>query len=448
MNRLVRACTALFASAALLAGGGALAQEAPAPAAAAARVIGFDQAIEIALAQNDDLRQARNNAALGALDVAQARRDFVPDLRASAQSSRAFGREDGDTTRTATAGLTSGVTLFNGFANTATLAGAKSASAADQADLARAGETVVFTVATDFLALVQQREELRVQRENLTAQAALAAQIDTYVKAGARTIADLYQQQANVASAQLAVVQAERAAELARIEIIRTLRLDPRGTYEFVTPDIDKPGAIAHEPLDTLIQRAFATRADIKASEARLEAARQDIRVAKSTRWPTVSLSAGYGSSYSSADPAGWRDQFSDERGGSVGLNIALPLYDRDATRIATRRAEIRADSAQIDLDTLEQEVGSQVRTALLDLESAQAQLTAAEAQRAAAVRALEVTDQRYKVGAATLVELTQSRATQVEAASAAVAALYDVEFRRRLLAYHVGGLTPESVRF
>ena len=88
------------------------------------------------------------------------------------------------------------------------------------------------------------------------------------------------------------------------------------------------------------------------------------------------------------------------------------------------------------------------MRTALLDLESAQAQLTAAEAQRAAAVRALEVTDQRYKVGAATLVELTQSRATQVEAASAAVAALYDVEFRRRLLAYHVGGLTPESVRF
>ncbi len=70
MNRLARACTALFASAALLAGGGALAQEAPAPAAAAARVIGFDQAIEIALAQNDDLRQARNNAALGALDVA------------------------------------------------------------------------------------------------------------------------------------------------------------------------------------------------------------------------------------------------------------------------------------------------------------------------------------------------------------------------------------------
>lgn len=422
----------------------AFAQAAP----ATTRVIGFDQAIAIALAQNDTLRQARNTAALGELDVAQARRSFLPDLRATGQTSRAFGRADGDSTRSTSLGVSSGVTLFDGFANTASLASAKFASTANGQDLARAGETVVFTVASNFLALVQQREELRVQRENLTAQAALAAQIDTFVKAGARTIADLYQQQANVASAQLAVVQAERAAELARIDIIVTLRLDPRGTYEFVAPQISQPATKAPEKLDELITRAFATRADIRASEARLEAARQDIRVAKSTRWPIVSLAAGYGSSFSSADPEGWRDQLADERGGSVGLNLVLPLYDRSATRIAARRAEIRADSAQIDLDSLEQDVGSQVRTAILDLESARAQLTAAEAQLAAAERALEVTDQRYKAGAATLVELTESRATQVAAASAEVTARYDVEFRRRLLDYYVGGLTPESVRF
>lgn len=442
MNEDVRAL--LVALPLLFAAPVVTAQESP----VATRVIGFDQAVEIALEQNDTLRQARNAAALGRLDVAQARTGFLPDLRASGQSSRAIGRADGDGLRTTTLGLASGVTLFDGFANTATLAGAKFASAADEQDLARARETVVFTVATNFLALVQQREQLRVQRENLTAQAALAAQIDTYVKAGARTIADLYQQQANVASAQLAVVQAERAAELARIDVIRTLRLDPRGTYEFVAPQIGDPAAMAVGEPGALIQRAISTRADIRASEARVEASQQDIRVAKSSRWPVVSLSAGYGSSYSSAVDAGWSDQLSEERGGSIGLALALPLFDRGATRIATRRAEIRADSAQIDLDSLEQEVGSQVRTAVLDLDSAQAQLSAASAQLRAAERALEATDQRYKAGAATLVELTQSRATQVEAASDAVAARYNVEFRRRLLDYYVGGLTPESVRF
>ncbi|MGD9598501.1 MAG: TolC family protein [Steroidobacteraceae bacterium] len=426
----------------------ALAVAATAAGAQGTRVIGFDQAVEIALAQNDTLRQARNAAALDALDVEDARSGFLPDLRATSQTTRAFGRADDDTTRTTSLGVSSGVTLFDGFANTATLKSARFTGIAGERDLERARETVVFTVASQFLALVQQREELRVQRENLTAQGALGAQIETYVKAGARTIADLYQQQANVASAQLAVVQAERAAELARIDLIRTLRLDPRGTYEFVAPEIATPAAISIADLDTLIGRAFDTRADIRASEARLDAAREDIRVAKSTRWPTLSLSAGYGSSYTSAVDGGWSDQLGDARGGSIGLSIALPLYDRSATRIATRRAEIRADSAQVDLDSLEQDVGSQVRTAVLDLDSAQAQLAAAGAQLRSAERALEATEQRYRVGAATLVELTQSRATRVEAASAEVSARYQVEFRRRLLDYYVGGLTAAAMRF
>jgi len=416
--------------------------------AAGTRIITFDQAVEIALEQNDTLRQARNATALGALDVEQARADFLPDLRVSSQTMQGFGAQGGNAPRTTSINLSSGVTLFDGFANTAALQGAKFARSASDADLARAAETVVFTVAGNFLLLVEQQEQLRVRRENLAAQAALEAQIQLYVNAGARTIADLYQQQANAASARLAVVQAERSSELARIEVIRTLRLDPRGTYEFVAPVIADPQQLAIEPLDALIGRALETRADIRAGEARLEASLQDIRVAKSARWPTISLSAGFGSSFSDDSDASWTSQLDDERGGSIGLGFSIPIFDRSATRIATRRAQLRADNAQIFVDALEQEVGSQVRTAVLDLESARAQLLTARAQQRAAEQALEFTDQRYKAGAATLVELTQSRATQVEAASAAVTALYGVEFRRRLLDYYVGGLSADSMRF
>ncbi|MBW8769754.1 MAG: hypothetical protein JF589_08370, partial [Gemmatimonadetes bacterium] len=47
-------------------------------------------------------------------------------------------------------------------------------------------------------------------------------------KAGARSISDLYQQQATTASARAGVVAAEQAVELARIGLIQTLQLDPR----------------------------------------------------------------------------------------------------------------------------------------------------------------------------------------------------------------------------
>jgi outer membrane protein len=71
-------------------------------------------------------------------------------------------------------------------------------------------------------------------------------------------------------------------------------------------------------------------------------------------------------------------------------------------------------------------------------------QLRATEAQQRAAALALEASQERYRVGAATLVELTQARTTQVQAASALVSARYNLLFQRTLLDYYVGDLVPE----
>src|SRR5687767_13045622 len=197
---------------------------APAPGhAAEARIITFDEAVRIALEQNAVLRQAKNAAELTAVNLRQARGQFLPDLSVSTRAGQSFGRtfneEEGriieQTTDSLNVGVSSGATLFDGFANTASVREARFNAAASDLDLERTRETIVFTVASNFLALVQEQEQLRVQRENLTAQSELERQISSYVDAGARTIADLYQQQANVASARLSVVQGERAAQLA-----------------------------------------------------------------------------------------------------------------------------------------------------------------------------------------------------------------------------------------
>jgi outer membrane protein len=414
------------------------------------RVITYDEAIRIALEQNADLKQTENAARLGDLGVRQARNQFLPNLNLSAQGGQSFGRSfsesEGTTIDTdaqsANINVNSGVTLFDGFSNVASLRAAKLAGQASRLDVTRGRETVVFTVASDYLALIQQQEQLRVQRENLSAQADLEQQVQTYVDAGARTIADLYQQQANVAGARLAVVQAERASELAKVDLIDALQLDPRGAYEFEPPAVEAIAAAGERPaLASLMDQAFVKRADLTAEKARVDAADQEVRVARGGLWPTISLSAGYGTSYNSASDTAFSDQLDQRRGGSVGVSISIPIFDRGSARIDTRRAEIAADNARINLQSLHNSVGLQVRRAHLDFRSADEQLTAAEAQEKAAQLALEAVMDRYSAGAATLVEVSQSRATRVQAAGAAISARYGALFQRTLLDYYVGNL-------
>jgi outer membrane protein len=420
--------------------------------AADARIIGFQEAMRIALSQNIGLRQVENSSATAAVAVSEARMQFLPNLMASTSGSHDFGRSFSESegsiidesSQSVSLGLSSGVTLFNGFANTASLRQAKLENRAGELDLARARETVVFSVASNFLALIQLQEQLRVRRESLAAEAALAEQIRTYVNAGSRTVADLYQQQANVASAQLNVVEAERSTELARVDLMDTLHLDPHVTYEFERPaDAELASSTDLPGLDDMLSRSLAQRTDLDAEEARVAAAEQAIRVARAGYWPDVSLSAGYGSAYASVSPTSFEEQLDQRRGGSVGLSVSMPLFDRRATANATRRAELRNESERLALESLRQDVALQVHRVQLDHRAAREQLSAAEAQLRAGDLALQMMEQRYRAGAATLVELSQARATQVEAASAQVSARYNLLFQRTLADYYLGELDP-----
>jgi outer membrane protein len=401
------------------------------------------------------VRQAQNSAALAKVGVSEARNQFLPDLRFSTTGAKNYGRSFDQTegtivnqnTNSLSLGINSSVTVFDGFGNVANLRGAKLSDQAGEQELTRTRETVAFNVASQFLALIQRQEQLRVQRENLATATALEQQIQTYVDVGARTIADLYQQQANAASARFNVVDAERTTELAKVDLIATLQLDPTGTYEFEAPaDSTAAAASLRFELANLQTRASAQRIDLRAEQARVDAADQNVKVARSNRWPTVSLNGGYSSAYSSASPFGFADQLDQRRGGSVSLGVSVPIFDRSVTSNATRRAEIQADNERLALENLQQDVALQVRRAHLDFQAAQEQLVNAQAQVKSAELALSASQDRYQAGAATLVELTQARATQVQAASALVFARFNLQFQRTLMDYYVGDLDPKQL--
>jgi outer membrane protein len=419
--------------------------------------ITFDDAIAIALRQNTTLRQANNTAALNAANVRQQRLSLLPDLRFNTSTGQNYGRtfseEEGrilnQTTQSVNAGVSSSVTLFNGLTNVANLRSAQLTEDAGERNVKRAEQTVAFTVASNFLTLVQQQEQLRVQQENLAAQTAQEKQIQAYVNAGSRPISDLYQQQATVAAARTQVVSATRALELAKVDIIQALNLDPRGNYSFVPPALDTTASSGNSvtfKLDSLLTRALAQRSDLDAQEALVSAASQSVKAAKGARWPTLSLTAGYNSAYNSATTLGFYDQLDQRRGGSLSLGFSIPLWDRGSADLATQRAEIAEDNARLGLKDQQQQIGLEVRRAYLDYEASKQQLDAAEAQLRAAQLALQTSQQRYNVGAATLLEVTQARATQLQAASALVTARYGLLFQRTLIGYYTGDLNPRSV--
>jgi outer membrane protein len=421
--------------------------------ASAGTPITFEDAVQIALKQNITLAQAQNAVASDAASVRGAKLSFLPNLQLSTSGSQTYGRNFSETTgdvlnrnnQSLNAGISSSVTLFDGLQNVATLHEAEKNQDAGELDLVRAKQTTVFTVASNYLSIITEQEQLKVQQENLASLQAQEDEIKKMVDAGARAISDLYSQQASTAAAKLAVVNAQHDLELGKVDLVQTLRLDPKVTYNFIAPTVNDTATTNYD-LDSLTARAYAQRADLSAESARVDASAQGVKAANAGWWPTVSLSAGYNSSYSSATGLPFLDQFDQARGGSISIGVSIPIFDRGQTSVDAQKAKIQEDNAKLALDAQKQEVALEVKRAYLNYESAGEQLAAAQAQQSASDLAVTTSQQRYQAGAGTLIELTEARAAQVQAASAVVSARYGLVFQQALMSYYTGELDPAHV--
>jgi outer membrane protein len=235
------------------------------------------------------------------------------------------------------------------------------------------------------------------------------------------------------------VVQAQRAVELAKLDLIQTLQLDPTRTYDFAGLAATDAAMNKTYNLDSLVRLAYTNRTDLAAQSARVEAAGQDIKAAAASKLPTISLTGSYSTAYNSATDLSLANQLDQRRGGGIGIGVSIPLFDRGTSSVAQQRAEIARSNAQLALSQQRQAIALDVRRAYLDFTSAKQQLTAATAQLAAAQKAVEATQARYKVGAATLVEVSQAQAQEVSAASAVATARNNLVLQEKAIEYAAG---------
>ncbi len=418
--------------------------------------ISFTDAVEIALDRNVELKKSANAVTLSELEVRKAKADFLPSLNFGAGASRnwglSFDQTAGRLINAVSDGLngsiSSGVTLFNGFANVANLNQSKLLLEADKLSLERSGQFVYFNVVTNYLQVLVSKEQLAIREEDLEAQRQQLNRIEEFTRLGARPISDLYQQQATTAQSEFTLLEAEKALDLATVRLVQVLELDPFIDYQFDAPRAEELDLeVLTFELDSILRMALNKRTDLAARQISLDAAQEGIRIAKASKYPSVNMSGSYGSSYSSSRAEDFSGQFENNRSGSARLSVNVPIFNRLSTKTNVQRNQISYNNQKLDLQNLEQTVLLDVRQAYLEYQSLAKQLQVSEVQLNAARQAEQVEQERYNVGASTLVELTQARASLVSAASNRAQVIYRFIFQSKLVDYHIGVLDPaESV--
>jgi len=394
------------------------------------REISLTQAVLLAVENNQDLKTAKNNVRYSTLTLEKEKNDYLPlvtgTLNTSPESDYGQSWSYG-TAYAADAGVAANLNLFNGFEDEASVESARHELSSYAYEAVRQEQQVIFDTVSAYLSVVKQLREIDIARENLAYNSQKEKEIKAFYDAGKIPVIDLYQQQAETAGARSDLIAAENTLKVAELELANLMGMGDFDGVDVKMPEIDLSVVATELNINSLIQTAFQTRADLLALEKSVSAKNSGIKEAESGRYPTVDLNAGV--------TGGYANQY-DEISGSytgrdnvdsyVGLTISLPVFDKHLTRIRVGQAQIDKQTAILSLEKLKDQIRVELGEALADYQTACESIKVAETRLLYSGKALESAEQRYRVGKSSLTELIQIRSDMVEARNNTIEAQID----------------------
>ncbi len=297
-----------------------------------------------------------------------------------------------------------------------------------------ARELVVLAVTGSYLQLLATAASVESQRAQVDNARAVNQQAEVRRTAGTnakidvvRTLVELETQQQRL-NALTSEVRKEKLglARLIGLPLDRDIILsEALGFPELTVPD---PASA--------IQHAFASRQDLKAAQAQIQAAERAVAAARAERLPSASVNGDYG--VLGPNPASAHGVFAIS--GSVNVPIWLggrvkADIEQAETALAQRKAELADQQGQVE---------QEVRTALIEVETAIGQVQLAQQNRGYANETLRESRDRFRLGVATTVEVVQAQEQVASAESEYVSSLYSFEMSRLALARATGEAEKE----
>ena len=380
----------------------------------------LEECIGYALEHNIEIKRQELGVDDSEIGLSESRWDYAPSLSAGSSYSISSGRVLDQTTYefiennvvgSSSASVSGSVQVFSGMRRHYALKKAKASLKASLADLESIRTDVELNVTAAYLQILCDQENLASAREMALMLESQMERIQTMVDLGRVTEADLLQIRSQHYAALNDVAAAEGQCRLSRMELCQMLEIQDWENFAIEPMEVnDYDGMRLFPSMDSI---SVESRPEYRSAEAGVEVARRNLQIARSSYYPTLSLSAGYGTSYSGArqkavqNPDGtyryeaypFFRQYLDNGSSYLSLSLNIPIFSGMSTRNSVRRAKNASLDAQYALQTVRKQLSREYEQALIEYQTSCRQYDTAREQLAYAEEAARMMTEKYNLG-------------------------------------------------
>ncbi len=296
-------------------------------------------------------------------------------------------------------------------------------------------------LATDqaFYRLLDAQSLLDVAKATVSARGDVQNLTSALTKSALKSDLDLNVASADLSQSQLLELDAENSVASASAMLAALLATPPDTLYKAV----EDPTQAAPPPPETsstaaITAAAEAERPDLKSLKLNAESFQKLAKAQALQHLPNITAVGAGG-----ITPAAPASIFVPDWYAAGGVNLTLPAFTGFRITAQTQEARLRAKATEQQAHELSDNIGRDVRVAILNAQTAFRRIGVADEFRHQTEQALALAQTRYKLGLSSIVELSQAQLQSTQAAVAAVNARYDYLLALRTLDYARGQLAP-----
>ena len=337
------------------------------------------------------------------------------------------------------------MTLFSGFERIRNIQKAKNNLQSAFWETEKTKNDVVLNVTALFLNIVLDKEAIAICERKISMLEEQEKAIHKKLEYKVATPGDLLNIQADITKAKVELASAQNNLNLDKVSMCELLEIDDWESFDITTKD---EGYETVEPrlwrISDIVSSAFQLP-QIKQGELAIDIAERDVNIAQSSYWPTVSLNAGYGSTFSNArtrtggEPYNFRDQFRDNMSSYVTLSLNIPILSAITSSNNVKQKKLACTRAEYELTQAKLALDKEVKQAIVNANTSYEKYTLLETEVNKCREALRQTQAKYDAGAATYYDYQIAVGNLFQAEAQQLQSKYEYIFRTKIIDFFAG---------
>ena len=405
----------------------------------------LEQCIEMALKNNPAIHRAELQYELQNIDKRQAWQNALPSVNGNIGHSWSQGKNIDPTTNqfieqtisSGNASLGAGMYLFNGFKIFHDIRKQAAAHKAESLNYEAQKETLILDVIEAYITVLTAKDLLEQAENQLLLTQEQFEQAETLFEEGNIDPGDYHDLKGAFSENKNVVSTSEQHLFHSRIRLAGLLHLSVEKLPELKPLTVMETSiSTTPELFETGKQRPFYALWDWRIKEAK-----QNIRIAQSSYYPSLSLNAGMSTRYSNSSDVKFWDQNENNLGKYLSLNLNIPIFNGFTVRNTVKKAKLNFMDVEWQKEIIENNLREATSKAVFDLTMTEKNYQNLVEQETNYQESYRVAQTKFDLGASNSVMLLTAKNKWEISKNQMVVKHYEWILQTYLNAYYLGKL-------